>query len=69
MEEELEIRREIIRKLLVENFEERKICARSVPLCLTDEQKALRLQTSQEFIQSGDENRSLLDSVVTDDEI
>jgi hypothetical protein len=33
-----------------------------------DERKALRLQAYQEFIQSVDDNRSLLDSVVTGNE-
>jgi hypothetical protein len=35
---------------------------------VTDEQKALRLQACQEFIQSVDDDRSLPDSIVTGDE-
>jgi hypothetical protein len=35
---------------------------------LTDEKKALRLQACQEFIQSVDDDRSLLDSIVRGDE-
>jgi hypothetical protein len=68
MEEELEISRETIRSFLVEDLGKRKICARFVPHYLADEQKALRLQTCQEFIQSVDDDRSLLGSIVTGDE-
>jgi hypothetical protein len=57
MEEELEINRETICKILVEDHGKRKIC-------LTDEQKALRLQACQEFILSVDDDCSLLDSVL-----
>jgi hypothetical protein len=46
-----------------------KICARSLPHCLTDTQKDLRLQACQQFIQLVDDGRSLFDSVVTSDEI
>jgi hypothetical protein len=67
MEEELEISRETIRKILMEDLGKRKICAGFVPHCLTDEQKALRLKSCQEFIQPVDDDRSLLDSVVTGD--
>jgi hypothetical protein len=63
IEEELEIGREAIRKFLVEDLGKRKICARFVPHCWTDEQKALRLQACQECIQSVDDNPSLLDSL------
>jgi hypothetical protein len=49
MEEELEVCRETIHKILVENLGERKICAGFIRHSLTDEQKALRLQASQEF--------------------
>jgi hypothetical protein len=47
---ELEISRETIRKILVEALKIRKICAGFVPHCLTEEQKAVRLQACQEFI-------------------
>lgn len=46
----------------------RKICASSVPYCLTDEKKALRLEACQEFIQSVHDDCSLLDSVETGDQ-
>jgi hypothetical protein len=67
-EEELEIGRERIRKILVEDFGKRKVCARFVPHSLMDEQKVLKLQACQEVIQSVDEDLSLLDSVVSADE-
>jgi hypothetical protein len=68
MEEKLEISRETICKILMEHLGKRKICARFVLYSLTNEQKALRLQACQEFIQSVDDDRSLLDSVVMGDE-
>jgi hypothetical protein len=43
MEEELEISRETIRKILMKDLGKRKICAWFVPHCLADEQKALSL--------------------------
>jgi histone-lysine N-methyltransferase SETMAR len=68
IEEELEISRGTIRKTLLEDFRKRKICARFVPHCLTDEQKAVGLEAYQEFIQSVDDDCSLHDSFVTVDE-
>jgi hypothetical protein len=67
-EEELEIGRETIRKISVEDVRKQNICARFVPHCWTDEKTALRLQAYQEFIQSVDDDRSLLDSAVTAEE-
>jgi hypothetical protein len=69
MGEELEISRETICKMLTEDLEKWKICAMFVQHCLTNEQKAFRLQACQEFIQSVDYDHSLLDSVVMGDEI
>jgi hypothetical protein len=68
VEEELEISRETIRIILVEDLGKLKICARFVLHCLTDEKKALRLQACQEFIQSVDYDLTLLDSGVKGDE-
>jgi hypothetical protein len=68
MEEEFEISREIIRKILMEDLGKRKICVGFVQRCLTDEQKALGLQACEDVTQSVDDDRSLLDSVVTGDE-
>jgi hypothetical protein len=44
-----------------------KIWTKFAPHCLTNEKKALRLQACQEFIQSVDEDHSLLDSIVMGD--
>jgi hypothetical protein len=68
MEEELEISRETIRKILVEDLGKWKIYERFVPQCLTDEQIAIRLQACQEFIQFVNDDLALLDSVVMEDE-
>jgi hypothetical protein len=68
MEEELEISKETIRVILVEDLGKREICAKVVLHCLADEQKALRLHARQEFIPSVDDDLSLLKSVVTGDD-
>jgi hypothetical protein len=68
MEKELEISRETTRKILMEDLGKQKICTRFVPHCLADEQKPLRLQACQRFIQSVDDDRSLFDLTVTGDE-
>jgi hypothetical protein len=67
MENELEISRETIRKIIVEDIGKLEICARFVLHCLPNVQKAVRLQAFQEFIQSVFD-RSLLDFLVTGDE-
>jgi hypothetical protein len=59
---------EIIFKILVKDLGRRKICARFVPYCVTDERKALRMQAYQELIQSVANDDFLLDSVVASDE-
>jgi hypothetical protein len=68
MEERLEIIIGTILKIIVEILGKRKVCAMCVPHCFTDEQKALRLPACQECIQSVDDDRCLLDSIVTGDE-
>jgi hypothetical protein len=47
MEEELEISRETVRRILVQDIGKRKMNAWFVPRCLTDEQEAVRLQAYQ----------------------
>jgi hypothetical protein len=68
MERELKISRETICEILVEDLGKQQICAGFVPHCLTDEQEALTLEACQQFIQSVDDDHSLLDSIVTGDE-
>jgi hypothetical protein len=65
MEEVHKISRETICKILVEDSIKRKICSRFVMHCLSDEQQALTLQACREFIQSVDDEHSLLDSMVS----
>jgi hypothetical protein len=61
MEKKLKISKETICKILTKNLGKWKICARFVPYCLTNEQKALRLEACQEFTQSADDDCSFLD--------
>jgi hypothetical protein len=67
VEVKFEICWETIWKILLEDIGKLKICIRFFPHCLTDEQKALRLQACQEFIQFVDDDHALLDSVVMAD--
>jgi hypothetical protein len=68
MEEELEVSRETTREVFVEDLGKQKICSKFVPHCLTNEQKVLRLQACQEFIQFVNDDCSLLGSLVMGDE-
>jgi hypothetical protein len=68
MKEVLEISRDTIHKILVEDLRNWKICARLVLYVLTNEQNALRLQACKEFLQYVDDDCFLLDSTVMVDE-
>jgi hypothetical protein len=52
----------------VEDLGKQNICSGFVPHSLINEQKALKWQASQQFIQSVDDDRFLLDSFVMSDE-
>jgi transposase len=65
MSDELNINKEMIRHILHEDLRKRKIFAKFVPHSLTEEQKQRRLTSCQDFIQTCQDNSSLLDCIVT----
>ncbi|KAK5639961.1 hypothetical protein RI129_010772 [Pyrocoelia pectoralis] len=54
-------------KIVSECLEMRKVFARLVPNILTDDQKARRVETCQEFLDNCEENPTFLDDVFTGD--
>lgn len=68
MAEELEMSKESVRTILVENLGMKKICARMVPKLLSDEQKSRRMEVCEEILQHLEENQDFLSNVITGDE-
>ncbi|KAJ8939832.1 hypothetical protein NQ318_013051 [Aromia moschata] len=50
------------------HFGMRKVCTKLVPKVLTDDQKARRVETCQELLDTCEDNPALLDDVITGDE-
>jgi hypothetical protein len=63
MPDELNTNKETIRQILHEDLRRGKICAKSVPHRLADEQKQRRLASRQGFIQACQDNTSFLDCI------
>ena len=68
MAEELEMSKESVRTILVENLGMKKICARMVPKLLSDEQKSRRMEVCEEILQHLEETQDFLSNVITGDE-
>ena len=68
MAEELEMSKESVRTILVENLGMKKICARMVPKLLSDEQKSRRMRVCEEILQQLEVNEDFLSNVITGDE-
>ena len=66
IEEQVNIDRDTIRKILTEDLYMRKVCARMVPKELTEEQKQRRVTICQELLERQD---GILGRVITGDEI
>jgi hypothetical protein len=67
LEEMTGIKREIVRKILVEYLKRKKVRARSVPHLLTPDQKHRRAASSVEFVEMIDDDRNVLKRIVTGD--
>jgi len=63
--EQVNIDRETVRKILTENLDMRKVCAKMVPKELTEKQKQRRVTICQDLLKRQDD---ILGRVVTDDE-
>jgi hypothetical protein len=58
LEEMTGINTEIVCKILVEDLEKKKVCARFVPHLLTPDQKHQRAASSVEFVEMTDDGRN-----------
>jgi len=63
--EQVNINRETVRKVLIEDLDMRKVCAKMVPKELTKEQKQRRVTICQDFLERQDD---ILVRVITGDE-
>jgi len=63
--EQVNIDRETVRKILTEDLDMRKVCAKTVPKELTEEQKQRRVTICQDILERQDD---VLGRVITDDE-
>ena len=63
--QQVSIDREIVRKILTEDLDMRKVCAKMVPKDLTEEQKQRRVTICEDHLERQDD---ILGSVITDDE-
>jgi len=63
--EQVNIDRETVRKILIEDLDMRKVCAKMVPKELTEEQKRRRVTIYQDLLERQDD---ILGHVITGDE-
>ena len=63
--EQVNIDRETVRKILTEDLDMRKVCAKMIPKELTEEQKQRRVTTCQDLLERQDD---ILGHVITGDE-
>ncbi|KAJ8947218.1 hypothetical protein NQ318_001504 [Aromia moschata] len=66
--ESLDITKTIVHEIVSESLGMRKVCAKLVPKVLTDDQKARRVETCQELLDTCEDNPAFLDYVITGDE-
>lgn len=57
-----------VQRIITEDLSMRKVCAKMVPKVLSDEQKELRVEISQEILDCLEEDEHFLDNVITGDE-
>ncbi|KAJ8958599.1 hypothetical protein NQ318_016320 [Aromia moschata] len=63
--ETLDITKTIVHEIVLESLGIRKVCAKLVPKVLTDDQKARRVETCQELLDTCEDNPAFLDDVIT----
>ncbi|KAJ8951987.1 hypothetical protein NQ318_010733 [Aromia moschata] len=66
--ETLDTTKTIVHEIVSESLGMRKVCAKLVPKVLTDDQKARRVETCQELLDTCEDNPAMLDDVITGDE-
>ncbi|KAL4126684.1 hypothetical protein QTP88_010893 [Uroleucon formosanum] len=68
LSDELNINRETVRKILIEDLSMKKICAKMVPKNLSEEQKHVRMTVAQDCLEQLENDPKLLEHVVAGDE-
>ena len=66
--EELGNSKDKVHTIVRDDSSKRKICSRFVPHRLTDEQKAKRMETSEDIVSTCDQDPLLLENIITGDE-
>jgi len=66
--DEVNIGKDTVRRIVVEDLRKRKICSRFVPHSLTPEQKDWRIATYQDLITTADSDPDFFKKIVTGDE-
>ncbi|VVC30621.1 Transposase, type 1,Winged helix-turn-helix DNA-binding domain [Cinara cedri] len=66
--DELNLKRETVRKILTDDLSMKKLCAKMVPKNLSVEQKHERMSISQDCLEQVEADPTLLDRVITGDE-
>ena len=69
MADQLGIDKELVRSILVDNLGMRKVCAKMVPRLLSEDQKTRRLHVCQDILQQLQTDATLLEKVITGDEL
>ncbi|KAL4136373.1 hypothetical protein QTP88_007921 [Uroleucon formosanum] len=66
--DELNLKRETVRKILTDDLSMKKLCANMVPKNLLAEQKHVQMSISQDCLEQVEADPTLLDRVITGDE-
>jgi histone-lysine N-methyltransferase SETMAR len=66
--EEVNLNRESVRRILREELNMRKVCAKMVPKMLSDEEKERRKELCLDLLQRIEDEPDLLNSIITCDE-
>ncbi|KAL4136294.1 hypothetical protein QTP88_007842 [Uroleucon formosanum] len=66
--DELNLKRETVRKILTDDLSMKKLCANIVPKNLLTEQKHVQMSISQDCLEQVEADPTLLDRVITGDE-
>jgi hypothetical protein len=67
--DEVNIGKDTVRKIVVEDLLKQKICSRFVPLSLTPEQKDQRIAACRDLIATADSDPDFFKKIVTGDEM
>ena len=65
---EVRMDKEMVHTILVDTLGMRKVCAKTMPRLLTEEQKAQRLNACRDILQQTEADEKLLENVITGDE-